>query len=270
VRTRKLSKKLRKIFLGKTRREVSELSTSGIHRAILRAIAAAPALPTSGDHLDVGSGTGELLRLVRDSYPFRSFGCDYTDKLLSIPGPEIHTVDLNREPLPYGDNRFALVTCVETVEHLENFREVVREIYRVLQPGGVAIFSTPNILNLRSRLRYLSSGFYNLFGPLTPEESAIHTTRGHINPVSWFYLSHALLSTGFRDLRFSVDKYQRRSLLAFPFVIVPLHATNWIVHHRDKRTYRTLDERNASAVRAMNSPDLLLGRTLIVTAAKQL
>ena len=270
MRTRKLSKKLRKIFLGKRRREISELSTSGIHRAVLRAIAAAPALPTSGDHLDVGSGTGELLRLVRDCYSFRSFGCDYTDKLLSIPGAEIHTVDLNREPLPYSDSRFALVTCIETVEHLENYREVIREIYRVLQPGGVAIFSTPNILNLRSRLRYLSSGFYNLFGPVTPDESAIHTTRGHINPVSWFYLSHALLSTGFRNLRASVDKYQRRSLLAFPFVIVPLRATNWIVYHRDKRTYGTLDERNAWAVRAMNSPDLLLGRTLIVTAAKPL
>jgi SAM-dependent methyltransferase len=190
--------------------------------------------------------------------------------LLCVRGTEIHTVDLNREPLPHSDNRFALVTCIETVEHLENYREVVREIYRVLQPGGVAIFSTPNILNLRSRLRYLSSGFYNLFGPVTPDESAIHTTRGHINPVSWFYLSHALLSTGFRNLRASVDKYQRRSLLAFPFVIVPLRATNWIVYHRDKRTYGTLDERNAWAVRAMNSPDLLLGRTLIVTAAKPL
>src|SRR5207237_3537732 len=106
------------------------------------------------------------------------------------------------------------------------------------------------------------------FGPLASDESAIHTTRGHINPVSWFYLSHALLSAGFRDLKVTVDKYQRRSLLAFPFLIVPLLATNWIVYLRDKRTYGTLAERNTRAVRAMNSPDLLLGRTLIVTAVK--
>jgi hypothetical protein len=66
----------------------------------------------------------------------------------------------------------------------------------------------------------------------------------------------------------TVDKYQSRSLLAFPLLIVPLHATNWIVYHRDKRTYGTLDERNAWAVRVMNSPELLLGRTLIVTAVK--
>jgi len=225
-------------------------------------------MPSSGDYLDVGSGTGELLRLVQAHYPFRSFGCDYTDKLLSVPGSRIDTVDLNRQSLPYNDQRFALVTCVETIEHLENYRAVVREIYRVLQPGGVAVFSTPNILNLRSRLRYLSSGFYNLFGPLAADESDVHTTRGHINPVSWFYLSHALLGAGFCDVKVTVDKYQRRSLLAFPFLIVPLRSANWIVYHRDKNTYETLDERNAWAVRAMNSPNLLLGRTLIVTAVK--
>ena len=235
---------------------------------MLRAIATAFPGRTTGDHLDVGSGTGELLQLVRTHYSFRSFGCDYTDKLAQVAGLQIDIVDLNRQPLPYADNRFALVTCIETIEHLENYRQVIREIYRVLQPGGVAIFSTPNILNLRSRLRYLSSGFYNLFGPLVPDEADVHTTRGHINPVSWFHLSHALLSAGFRDLKVTIDKYQRRSFLIFPLLIGPVRAANWIAYRRDKNTYGTLDERNAWAVRAINSPNLLLGRTLIVTAVK--
>jgi ubiquinone/menaquinone biosynthesis C-methylase UbiE len=75
-------------------------------------------MASSGDYLDIGSGTGELLRLVEARYPFRSFGCDYTDKLLSVPGSRIDT----------------LVTCIETIEHLENYREVIREIFRILQP----------------------------------------------------------------------------------------------------------------------------------------
>jgi ubiquinone/menaquinone biosynthesis C-methylase UbiE len=273
LRTRSLPRKAyRKIFGKKLtrRREVSELSTSSIHRAVLRAVATANAGSHEGDHLDVGSGTGELLRLVRARYPLRSVGCDYTDKLAQVPGAKLDVVDLNQQPLPYADDRFALVTCIETIEHLENYRQVVREICRVLQPGGVAVFSTPNILNLRSRLRYLSSGFYNLFGPLAPDEPEIHSTRGHINPVSWFYLAHALLSAGFRNLKVTVDKYQRRSLLAFPLLILPVRAANWIVYRRDKNTYGTLDERNAWIVRAMNSPALLLGRTLIVTAVKPL
>ena len=208
------------------------------------------------------------MRAVAALYPLRPFGCDYTDDLIEQPGPKIDIVDLNRGALPYGDNRFALVTCIETIEHLENFRAIIREIYRVLQPGGVAIFSTPNILNLRSRLRYLSSGFYNLFGPLAPEEPNIHSTRGHINPVSWFYLAHALMSAGFQQLRVTVDKYQRRSIPAFAVFALPVRVGNWIVYRRDKKKYRTIDERNAWTVRAMNSRKLLLGRTLIVSAIK--
>lgn len=265
MRTRRI---FRRILGGNNRDEISELSTSAIHQAVLKAIQTALPIPATGDHLDVGSGTGELLRLVRSSYSFRSFGCDYTDKLAKDAAQKIDIVDLNRDRLPYEDNRFVLVTCIETIEHLENFRGVVREIYRVLQPGGVAVFSTPNILNLRSRLRYLSSGFYNLFGPVASDESAIHSTRGHINPVSSFYLSHALVSAGFRDLRVSVDKYQRRSIPAYALLYLPIHAGNWFVFRRDEKKYRTLDDGNRSMVRTMNSKDLMLGRTLIVTAAK--
>jgi hypothetical protein len=51
-------------------------------------------------------------------------------------------------------------------------------------------------------------------------------------------------------------------------IIGPVRVANWIVYRRDKNTYGTLDEKNAWAVQAMNSPNLLLGRTLIVTAVK--
>jgi len=119
----------------------------------------------------------------------------------------------------------------------------------VFSTRGCRGISTPNILNLRSRLRYLSSVFNNLFGPLAADESDIHTTRGHIKSGELGSIfRHALLSVGFRDLKLTLDKYQRRSLLAYPFLIVPLRATNWIVYHRDKSIYRgTVDDRNAWA-----------------------
>src|SRR5204862_407499 len=83
-----------------------------------------------------------------------------TQVLVKVPSAQIDIVDLNKGRLPYAENRFALVTCTETIEHLENHHAIVREIYRVLRPGGLAVLSTPNILNLRSRLRFFSSGFY--------------------------------------------------------------------------------------------------------------
>jgi SAM-dependent methyltransferase len=258
----------RKVTGKRDRRAPSELSTPLIHGAVIKAVERNSPEQLSGDHLDLGSGTGELLRLFAARYPLRSFACDYTDQLMEMPHQKVAVVDLNREKLPFDEDRFVLVSCVETIEHLENFRAVVREIYRVLRPGGIAVISTPNILNLRSRLRFLSSGFYNLFGPLAPDESSVHFTRGHITPVNWFYLAHALLSAGFEHLRVSVDKFQRRSLLVFPLFFVLIHLGNIVVYRRDAKKYRTLREQNAWIVRAMNSSDLLLGRTLIVTARK--
>ena len=235
---------------------------------MLAAVKRATANELNGDHLDIGSGTGDLLRLFAANFPLRSFACDYTADLMKIPDQKVEIVDLNRQSLPFGDNRFALVTCIETIEHLENFRELAREVRRVLQPGGLAIFSTPNILNLRSRWRFLTSGFYSLFGPLAVDEPKIHSTRGHINPVSWFYLAHTLRTAGFENLRLSIDKYQRRSFLAFPLLALPIYIGDRIVRYRETARYGTLDERNIDIVRAMNSFDLLFGRTVIVTATK--
>jgi hypothetical protein len=114
----------------------------------------------------------------------------------------------------------------------------------------------------------MSTGFYNLFGPLMPEEADIFSPRGHINPIGWFYLANALLSVGFTDLALTVDKYQRRSFVPFALVSAPLRLTNRIAMRRERKKYLTLGKKNEATVRAINSTDLLLGRTLIVRASK--
>lgn len=139
------------------------------------------------DHLDVGSGHGDLISLLRNRFDLRSSACDYTDELLELHDVEVKIADLSNEGLPYVDASFDLVTCTEVIEHLEHYRSTLREIYRVLRPGGTLVITTPNILNMSSRVRFLLVGFYNLFGPLHVRDSRLHTTGGHINPVSFFF-----------------------------------------------------------------------------------
>lgn len=261
----RLRKVLRKVF-GLRKSDRSELSTPTIHRAILRAIDRAAPDDLTGDYLDVGSGAGELLTLVQKRYGVRHFACDYTDTLMRVPDQPVAIVDLNSEPLPFEDNRFTLVTCAETIEHLERYRETLREIHRVLKPDGIAVVTTPNILNLRSRLRYLTFGFASLFGPLKIGDRDVHSPRGHINPVSWFYLAHALLEAGFVDLKLSVDSYQRRSFLSVALLYLPIRLAVARAYQRERRKFRTIDAQNDWIVRSLNSRDVMLGRTLIVTA----
>jgi SAM-dependent methyltransferase len=247
---------------------ISELSTPAIHGAILRALELAAPEGVIGDHLDVGSGSGQLLKLIATRYPVASFACDYTNALMKLPDQAVQIVDLNHDPLPYSNDRFTLVTCAETIEHLEHYRETIREIHRVLKPGGLVIVSTPNVLNLRSRLHYLTCGFPNLFGPLAVGGRDVHSPRGHINPVGLFYLVHALLEANFIDIRLNVDRYQRRSLFAFFLLYLPIYIAGRYNYRREIKKYRTITPQNDWAVRALNSRHVLLGRTLIVTARK--
>lgn len=254
---------------GKHRAAFQEFSTSDIHQAILRIVEEARPNRVVGKYLDIGSGKGELLNSFAERFPgLQLFACDYSDHLMKRPGQKVELVDLNQQPLPYPDQEFDIVTCSETLEHLENYWGVLREIFRVLRPGGIAVLSTPNVLNLRSRLRFMSTGFYNLFGPLMPEETDVFSPRGHISPIGWFYLANALLSVGFTDLAVRVDKYQRRSFVPFALLSAPLRLTNRIAMRREEKKYLTIGEKNASTVRAINSTDLLLGRTLIVRATR--
>ena len=245
----------------------SKLSALSIQDAVLDAIAGANIhSPLPGEALDIRSGSGELVGAIRARFGLRTTACDYTDTLMKDPAQRVEVVDLDADKLPYLDGRFSLVTCIETIERLEQTRPVLREIFRVLEPGGLAVISTPNTLNLPSRLRYLTTGFFSRFHPLPIRERG--NPGGHINPVSYFYLAHALLETGFLDLEPRVDCYQRRSWLSWIALFLPMKIVGLFFWLREKNRFRTITPGNRALVAAVNSRDLLLGRTLIVCARK--
>jgi 2-polyprenyl-3-methyl-5-hydroxy-6-metoxy-1,4-benzoquinol methylase len=57
-----------------------------------------------------------------------------------------------------GLNSYGLVTAIEVIEHLESPVSFLRNVRRLLSPGGVAVISTPNVESLPTRLRFLGSG----------------------------------------------------------------------------------------------------------------
>ena len=67
--------------------------------------------------------------------------------------------DLNIGKLPFKNEFFDVVTCLEVIEHLHNPDNLIKEIYRVLKPGGVLILSTPNLASLTNRLLLLLGYF---------------------------------------------------------------------------------------------------------------
>jgi SAM-dependent methyltransferase len=222
-----------------------------------------------GLYLDIGAGRGDLIRLVSREFAVSAIACDYTGELMRVPGMKVDAVDLNHDALPYPDANFDLVTCTEVIEHIEHYRHTIREAFRVLKPGGFFVLTTPNVLNLRSRIRYLLFGFFSLFGPLHVRESERYLTGGHINPISFFYVAHALSDAGFVDLNVSIDRRQRTSIVWLILFWVPIRLFSIWAIYREKRRFKTIDAVNEPFVRQMNHPDLLVGRTIIIGCRKQ-
>jgi len=245
-----------------------QYSTPAIHQAVINAIHHInPDL--QGEHLDIGSGDGSLIQLLQHHFSLKSRACDYTDSLMELPDQEVDVVDLDHHPLPYPDDSFDLITFTEVIEHLENHRQALREIRRVLKQGGIVIVTTPNILNLKSRLRFLFFGFWNLFGPLHVLASEKYSTGGHINPISYFYLCHSLYDAGLDPVHHGIDQMQRSSIPALLLLWLPITLLGRRALNREAGKYGTVDAHNRDIVLAMNRPAILLGRTIVVVARKK-
>ena len=246
------------------------MSTAQIYEAVVRVAereyggSDAPTLK----HLDIGAGEGQLIQLLRTRLPVDSVACDFHVERFGLNGVSITKVNLNGEPLPYPDGTFDFVSCSEVVEHLENYRGLIREANRVLKPRGLFVVTTPNVLNAFSRVRYLVSGFANLFGPLPVKNDKLYSTGGHITPIPYFYLAHSFLDADFDGVRLTIDKVQKTSVF-WLVLLAPFIAAGWLRFLRlEERKFRTLTPENRIHVSRHFSWPLLVGRTIVVSSRK--
>ena len=217
--------------------------------------------------LDIGAGGGGLLKRISSVLNIKAYACDYHVERFDHKICIIQQVDLNNDRLPYNDDYFDLVTCSEVFEHLENYRASLREAFRVLKKGGIFIVTTPNVLNMKSRIRYLISGFANLFGPLPIKTDNYYSTGKHITPIPYFYLAHSLIDTGFDDINLNVDKLQESSVF-YMALLFPLLWPLWKLFLYYERKSGTLTDKNSCHVSKHFSKRIMAGRTVILSALK--
>jgi len=220
-------------------------------------------------HLDISAGWGHLIRrLQKDRPQWQSEACDFElmPELGDIPAK---TANLNRDDLPYNDATFDLVTCTEAFEHIENYHRVVREIARILKPGGVAFISVPNMLSLRSRWIFFSRGLFLFYDALpTAADMGQDAWMRHISPITFFHLGLSLLDSGFEDVKHHPGKLQKFSA-AFYWLALPIAklATRSAKNRRDRKS-RSISAVSDELAAQHHSWNVMTSRTLIVSARK--
>lgn len=150
----------------------------------------------SGIVLDWGAGKGLLTRRLLDLNLFGSIiAVDIQPKpQLFDPVVTWMQSDLNN-PLDLESKIFDTIVSAEVIEHLENPRATVREWFRLLKPGGLLIFSTPNNESWRSILALAIRGHFVDFGDLS--------YPAHITALVRQDISRILKESGFPNPQFS-------------------------------------------------------------------
>jgi len=95
----------------------------------------------AGRVLDLACGVGHSFHLLA---PRETVGVDVDPNSLGGQDRETRVADMRS--LPFEDSAFASVACIQAIEHVADPERALAEAARVLQPGGVAIFVTPNRL----------------------------------------------------------------------------------------------------------------------------
>ena len=218
-----------------------------------------------GRLLDVPAGHGALAVRLKE-LGFEVSGCDLYPQIFNAEAIDIRQGNLDSR-LPYEDESFDYVVCIEGLEHIENPANAIREFSRILQTDGTLVVSVPNIMNIEERLKWLFAGYTSHFKPLSAETRAaiakeyggIEEVALHVNPIGYSEVRYLLERNGFKLDSVHVDQKKKKTWLFMP--IAALIRLSSRFSSAGKRRERWTDELNSDEV-------LLGGNTMIFKATK--
>lgn len=143
--------------------------------------------------LDVGCGTGNLLKLISSRYDTQIAGVDLTPKMLNIAriklGDEVDLKIADSEELPFDNDKFDMVICTDSFHHYPHPDKVLGEIKRVLKQDGMILIADPSV---PAPLRQLVNLYFKL------------SRSGDVKIYPESVIRKLLLDAGFIDLKYEL------------------------------------------------------------------
>ncbi|MBI5959005.1 MAG: class I SAM-dependent methyltransferase [Chloroflexi bacterium] len=127
-------------------RPLGRFSMYWFARRYYAALARRYAPPGGGKLLELGAGLGHLLGLLQDDFECVGIDiADYSVEQIKRNAPRAAGLVMSADDLSsFADGEFAVVVALHLVEHLPDPAHAIRQVNRILKPGGLFLFATPN------------------------------------------------------------------------------------------------------------------------------
>lgn len=117
--------------------------------------------------LDLGCGEGYGAKMLKEAGAKKVIGIDVDREVIGQANKNYSSTKVSfqtgdAQKLTFKDKSFDLVVSLELIEHLPDYRRYLKEVRRVLKPGGVFVLSTPNKDNYRGLTSPFHTREFNL------------------------------------------------------------------------------------------------------------
>lgn len=227
-------------------------------------------VPNPGKVLDLPAGKGTETRMLLE-LGYEVVPADYYPESYELDEPACQRCDWT-QPFPWADGQFDGILCREGIEHIECQAQFLRECSRVLKPGGWLIITTPNLLNLRSRVAHVFTGGRSFKSYVLTENVRFGAEcdlpyHPHVFLINYFQLRYLLAEAGMHIRRAAGYPYSPSAVLLFG-LLAPLTILFTRLKLRQSKWNRKVPRISRQVARDVLSADLLFGKTLYLCAVK--
>ena len=209
--------------------------------------------------LDCPAGHGPMVvELQKRGYDIRA--CDILPDTFAVDGVDCDFGDLN-DKLIYEDDEFDAVVCLNGLQRVWARGRAVRELARVVRPGGYLAISMPNHGDLRRRLLYFVTGSasWTVVGPphVCPPEAEIPAAHYR------YAMTLANILSALDSVGMELHSLKMISMPLSNILLSPLAIPLWLVNRLAPKKYR-----DYFFLKACTTAPAIFGAYLIVVAKK--